>query len=168
MDAKDFLKMNEQMIAFNTLMKGELAKETAAAKAAVDLLGGAKAIEASQAILGAEQQRLDVLEASIAARTVTIEQLLKDRSAELDVSDLELQVGKAALETAQLTFDVFKEEQIDKFNQLRSNLDQERESLKVALEQLESDRIALDKGFALIASKELAVSQKLAAMKAIV
>ena len=49
MTAKDLLQMNDQMIAFNALIKGDLAKEVKQAKEALDALGDAQAIAGAQA-----------------------------------------------------------------------------------------------------------------------
>ena len=108
MDAKQFLELNDRMIAFNTIMKGELVKEAQAAKEALDLLGGVKAAKEIQAQLEKEKAAVDAYKAQIEAKLDKAVEASEARSEALDKADLELSLAKAALEAEQLQFAGYK------------------------------------------------------------
>lgn len=168
MDAKDFLKMNEQMIAFNTLMKGDLAKEVQAAKDAIDQLGGAKAIKGLQDQLDKDKVEFEDYKMSIESFLETSKEALAVQTYEINQERIKLAADQTDVIQASHDLEQAKGEFEGIQAEAQAALAAARQELADKSSLVEADRIALDKGFADIAARELVVSQKLAAMKAIV
>jgi chromosome segregation ATPase len=168
MNAKELVALNEQMLAFNSLMKGELAKEVADATAALEALGSAQTLQADRDSLGQAKANLEAEKASVEASFEAISHGLDSRTLAVQEAEAALAKDQSDLAQAKQELEAAQADFAGVQAQLQSDLAQVRSELATKLALCDQDRIELDKGFADIAARELVVSQKLAAMKAIV
>jgi len=168
MDAKQFLALNEQMIAINMLMGGQLAKETADAKAALDALGGAKAINKIQAQLDQDKTDFEAYKADAEAQiekdkaTIQAKQFALAEEQAKFASDADALVSEhASLATEKSAFEASKQEQNDAIIKATNDLAIARQMVDVQSNDLSAAQRAVD-------AREQVVADKLAAMKALV
>ena len=168
MDAKQFLALNEQMIAINMLMGGQLAKETADAKAALDALGGAKAINKIQAQLDKDKADFEAYKADAEAQiekdkaTIQAKQFALAEEQAKFASDADALVSEhASLATEKSAFEASKQEQNDAIIKATNDLAIARQMVDVQSNDLSAAQRAVD-------AREQVVADKLAAMKALV
>jgi hypothetical protein len=168
MNARELLKLNEQVIAVTVMMRGGLAKEVEDAKAALDALGTAEAILAAKAINEADT-------ATFEAYKVRVEVAFDKANTALDAKETDytdrvsaLSVGEQALRINQGVLSAGQADLASKQVAYIAQAQVDQAALVAARAEIDSEKTALDAAFAGVAARELAVSQKLAAMKAIV
>lgn len=168
MNAKEFLQLEkqvEQMIAFQTIMKGELAKEVKEAKDALAALGGAKKIaqekkELEEAKVRFEQEKQDTathFDNVAKGLTTRLDAIVaqEQRFEKLKESALDIEAKANALrQTVQTEQYVWQQEA----QKEREKLKQEREELNIRLEKFQSRVDA-------VAAREALVEKKLALFK---
>ena len=168
MDAKQFLALNESMIAIQVLMSGDLKKETADAKAALDLLGGAKAAASVQAQLDQDKADFEnyksISEDTIAADKTALasaqDQLAQDKQAhQSDLDSLASDRSSLAAEKAQFEADKLAHQQ---------DISTAQNALADAQSKVTQQSNDLSAAQRAVDVREQAVADKLAAMKAIV
>lgn len=168
MNAKDFIQMEkqvEQLVAFQTIMKGELAKEISEAKAALQTLQEGTDLVKSKQIFIKEQkeyqeykikteQQLDAFETILQEKQkqlATLEETLKTKEVSLQAFQADLKAKEYALETAKYNF-----EQV--IAQEKESLQRVKADLEVKLEKFQSRVDA-------VAAREASVEKKLAIIK---
>lgn len=168
MDAKQFLALNESMIAIQVLMSGKLADETASAKAALDALGNAQTLGARQDKLAQDKADFEAYKANAEAQIQSDKdkvnalqyQLTQDQEAHQSAVDA-LASATASLASEKNAFEAEKASQVEfianaheKINEANQLIATKQSELQDALRQIDL--------------REQAVADKLAAMKALV
>lgn len=166
MNAKDMLQFNEQLIAFDALMKGKFAKELAETQAALDELGTAEERANAQAKIVADSAALDSYIVDVNKSFDRIRTKLEKDHAKLAVdqqtvmdANTQVEQDRASVMAAKLTFESFMKEE-------RQALALEKAALAPALAALVSEQAQLVKDQTAVAQREAAVQAKLDAISA--
>ena len=168
MNARELIALNEQIIAFNVIMKQSLKDEIDAATVAIAALGDAQGIQAAKDKLAADLASFGTMEAEAQAHYDNEQAKLDEATQVLVSAQTQLAQDQATLRVAQ---DVLAQ------GQAQLDVDKAASAQYFATEQVklaeaqalcDSDRASLNDAFNGIAQRESAVAQKLAAMKAIV
>ena len=168
MNAKELVALSEQMMAFNSIMKGELDKEIKEAKTALDALGSAKTLKADRDSLDKDKAALEASKASYEAIVNETEDGFDAQADHLDKVASQLAADKEILTEERLAFTAYLTEQEAILKAAKKEVESTRKSLLVSMEEVASQRASLESTFADIAKREQAVADKLAALKALV
>lgn len=168
MNAKEFLELNKQMMAFNTIMKGELKAETDAAQAALDALGGAQEISNAKAALEKEKSMFEEYQTNVMnqidfanTKLNSDSQALEVIKAKLDSDRIELRNAQEALAAQQDSLKVERSRFEIQSNAALAEISAQRQEIANQQSKLQSALQA-------VAEREKIVQDKLAQMKAIV
>ena len=167
MNAKDLLQINEQICAFNAIMKGELEKEIDQANTAIEALGGAQAIAKAKASMEADKASLDAYKASVDQAIQERKDELAKEKADLDAKELSVSNAEKALATETAAFlEQGRAFQIQ-MTEEQTKLNLAKKGLQPALDDLANQQKNMQVARLDLEAREAALAAKLAALKAI-
>lgn len=168
MNAKEFLQLEkqvEQMVAFQTLMKGELAKEIKEAKETLATLGGAKKVAQDKKDLEEAKVLFEKYKVSIEESFDKKEQQLSERLAAINTQEQLVKAQKeAAMQkeaAASAVRQTVQKEQYE-FEQYRQK---EQEKLAATRAELQVKLDKFQSRVDAVAEREVSVEKKLAIIK---
>lgn len=167
MKASDLIVLNDQIVAAAVLMKGTLASDIAEAKAALAALGSAKEILAVKAANEADLAAFVEYKASVEVSFANEEAVLAADNTDYVNRVSALSVAKQALQINQGVLAAGQADLANKQDAYIRQAQADQAALVAARAEISSEKTALDTAFADVAKRELALSQKLAAMKAL-
>jgi signal transduction protein with GAF and PtsI domain len=167
MNVKDLLQMNDQMIAFNALIKGDLAKEVKQAKEALDALGSAQSIAAAQAKVDADLLEYNTYVEEKTTLFTEIKEALKQEQENVNKSFDDLREVKLAISKAKDELVTAQDKLLNDTDLTNKAISDAWKDLALATAKVKRDQDELKETFANIAKRETNVAEKLAAIKAL-
>ena len=167
MNAKDFLQMEkqvEQLVAFQTLMKGELAKETKEAKEALAALGGAKKVAQDKKDLEDAKAVFEKYKDSIEDSFDKKEQQLSERLSAINTQEQLVKAQKEAavqkeaaasavrqiVQKEQWEFEQYKQKEQEKLAATRAELQGKLDKFQARVDEVTAREVAVEKKLAIL------------------
>lgn len=168
MNARDLLQLNDQLIAFNALIKGDLAKEVAQAKAALEALGSAQDIAGAQTRLETDKNAFEAYKTSV--QTILDETKIGIQNEQENVKKAfaDLQTERENVSKAKADYVTAQDKFLNDTDVTNKTIADAYSALALATAKVTADQESLAKAVADVSAREAEVVRKLAAMKAIV
>lgn len=164
MNAKELLQINEQMMAFNTVMSGELKAELKAAKEALASLGSAQEISGAMAKLASARMDFDSYKATVQAIFDSEkEEIAKDKD-KIKKRTASLAEKEESIQTQVDAFGMVQTQMMESLAKEKEALDKSWADFHTANAKYAKDKVALVAAQEDITAREAKVQAKLNAI----